>query len=158
LTRPAVHLDDVQIPEATLETLPVTRKRTITFSETADGSTFYIDGKQFDGRRDDITVTLGDIEEWTLLNTTGERHVFHIHQLDFLVQSLNDEDPDAEGLRDVVDIPYAVGGRRGKTVIKIPFNDPIIVGRFVLCCHILEHEDKGMMATLRVPPTPGGRP
>jgi FtsP/CotA-like multicopper oxidase with cupredoxin domain len=152
LTRPAVKLDDVVPTIEAVEALPVTRKRTITFSETSDGKTFFIDGREFDTNRDDITVTVGDVEEWTLVNTTGERHVFHIHQIDFLVESINDNDPEAEGLRDTIDIPYARKGVPGKVVIKMPFINPDIDGRFPYHCHILEHEDNGMMATLRVLP------
>lgn len=154
LQQPAENLGDVSPTIEELEVMPVIRKRTITFSETADGKTFFINGKEFDSSRDDITVTLGDVEEWTLLNTSGEKHVFHIHQLDFLVESINDNDPDAEGLRDVVDIPNAIKGRPGKVVLKLPFTDPLMVGRFPFHCHILEHEDAGMMATLRVKPAP----
>ena len=106
----------------------------------------------FDPNRDDVTVKVGDVEEWTILNMTGERHVFHIHQLDFLVMEINDGDTDARGLRDTIDLPYARGGQPGKVKIKIPFTNPEIVGRFPFHCHILEHEDGGMMATVRVNP------
>ena len=63
----------------------ITGQRTITFSESADGDTFYLEGRQWDPDRIDTTVQVGDVEEWTILNTTGEVHAFHIHQLDFLV-------------------------------------------------------------------------
>lgn len=134
--------------------LPVTRKRTIRYTESADGNTFYIDGKEFDMNRDDVTVTLGDVEEWTIINDTDERHSFHIHQLDFLVTHINGEDEDATGLRDVVDIPYRVNGVPGSVTLRIPFRNPLMVGRFPFHCHITEHEDKGMMANVRVLPRP----
>jgi FtsP/CotA-like multicopper oxidase with cupredoxin domain len=152
LSQPAANRASVQPTLEQVAALPVTRSRTITFSENDAGTQFYIDGKQFDYRRDDITVTLGEVEEWTLLNTTGERHVFHMHQLDFLVQQINDDDADYQGLRDVIDMPYARSGQPGRVQIKIPFTDPVIPGRFPFHCHILEHEDGGMMATVRVLP------
>ncbi|MDO9354691.1 MAG: multicopper oxidase domain-containing protein, partial [Solirubrobacteraceae bacterium] len=70
------HLADAAIgvdttTAAQLAALPVTRQRTITFSETADGNTFFIDGREYDVNRDDVTVHLGDVEEWTLVNTSG---------------------------------------------------------------------------------------
>jgi len=46
-----------------------------------------------------------------------------------------------------VDVPI-----RGEVKVIIPFTNPLIVGRFVYHCHILAHEDKGMMATIEVTP------
>ena len=40
----------------------------------------------------------------------------------------------------------------GEVKVVIPFTDPEIVGRFVYHCHILSHEDRGMMATIEVVP------
>ena len=54
------------------------------------------------------------------------------------------------GLRDVVDVPYLVKGVPGEVEVIIPFTDPTIVGKFPFHCHLLEHEDKGMMANLVV--------
>ena len=104
----------------------------------------------------DAEATVGDVEEWTLVNETGERHTFHIHQLDFLVISINGNDEDATGLRDNIDLPYRdpVTGEPGVVTVIIPFTDPTIVGRFPFHCHILEHEDGGMMATMEVRPRP----
>ena len=135
-----------------LAAMPITRRRTITFSETDDGNTFFIDGRAYDVSRDDVVVHLGDVEEWTLVNVSTERHVFHIHQMDFLVQSINNQDIDETGLRDVVDIPYAQNGVPGRVKIIVPFTDPLMVGRFVFHCHIVQHEDAGMMANVVVLP------
>lgn len=134
--------------------LPVTRRRTIRYTESADGNTFYIDGREFDMARDDVTVALGDVEEWTIVNDTDERHSFHIHQLDFLVMQMKGDDEDSTGLRDVIDIPYRVNGVPGSVTLRIPFRNPVMVGRFPFHCHITEHEDKGMMANVRVLPRP----
>ncbi len=152
LAAPPVGYDTVRPNPDQLATLPITRKRTITFSESADGNTFFINGNGYDEGRNDVTVTEGDVEEWTILNTTGERHVFHIHQLDFLVTAINGQTLDYEGLRDVIDIPIAQGGVPGSATIVIPFTNPDIVGKFVFHCHILEHEDNGMMANIVVLP------
>ena len=150
LLLPADSPDTIGDTPAELLSLPITRQRVITFSETPDGNTFFIDGKEFDPSRDDITVTLGDVEEWTLRNVSGERHVFHIHQLDFLVTSVNGQPVPPDNLNDVVDLPYAQNGVPGEVKVIIPFTDPIMVGRFVFHCHIVGHEDAGMMATLVV--------
>jgi FtsP/CotA-like multicopper oxidase with cupredoxin domain len=152
LLQPPAKPQDIHPTVADFSTMKVTRKRVIEFSETADGSTFFIDGKEFDPTRDDITVTLRDIEEWTIRNVTRELHVFHIHQVDFLVTKFRGEKYDARGLRDAVDIPFARHGAPGEVTMIIPFTNPVMVGRFVYHCHILEHEDAGMMANLVVKP------
>ena len=134
--------------------LPVTRSRTITYTESDDGKAFFINGRQFDINRIDVDVTLGDVEEWTIVNDTDERHTFHIHQLDFLVQSVNGNPLEMTGMRDNVDVPYRDPQTRapGIVKVKVPFTNPLIVGKFPFHCHILEHEDGGMMANVRVRP------
>jgi len=156
LTAPTVNQDTTTALQ--LAAKPITRRRTITFSETEDGNTFFIDGKLYDVARDDVTVRLGDIEEWTLRNVSAERHVFHIHQMDFLVTTINNQDIDETGLRDVVDIPSQQGGVPGEVKVIVPFDNPEMVGRFVFHCHIVEHEDGGMMANVVVLPPEGTAP
>ena len=150
-SRPA-EPDTIHPTVAEIAALPITRQRTVVFSETDDGNTFFINGQSYDESRDDVTVNLGDVEEWTIHNVTGERHVFHIHQLDFLVKSINNQDIDETGLRDVIDLPYMQNGVPGTVKVIIPFTNPIMVGRFVFHCHIVGHEDAGMMANLVVLP------
>jgi FtsP/CotA-like multicopper oxidase with cupredoxin domain len=90
-------------------------------------------------------VKLGSLEEWTIRNISGELHVFHIHQLDFQVTEVNGVKQAFIGYQDTVNVPY-----QGRVKILIPFTNPVIVGKFVYHCHILEHEDKGMMAVIQV--------
>jgi suppressor of ftsI len=153
LDNPDGDIVDVAQEIDTLRTHRFTRQRTIAFSETADGDTFFINAKQFDPNRLDTQVPLGDVEEWTVENTTGEVHAFHIHQMDFLVTEINGVPQPANSLHDTVNLPHAVDGRPGVVKIILPFTDPYIVGKFVYHCHILEHEDGGMMATLQVNPS-----
>lgn len=152
LEQPASGLAALMHRAQSVKNLPVTRRRTIRYTESADGKTFYIDGLEFDMNRNDVEVTLGDVEEWTLINDTDERHTFHIHQTDFLVLNINGDDEDATGLRDVIDLPYRQNGKPGSVVVKIPFTNPLMVGRFPFHCHIVEHEDGGMMANVLVKP------
>jgi FtsP/CotA-like multicopper oxidase with cupredoxin domain len=63
---------------------------------------------------------------------------------DFQVMSMNGRPYDARGLQDTVTIPP----QGGETVVRIPFED--YTGRFVFHCHILNHEDRGMMQTVDV--------
>ena len=141
---------------AEIAALPVTRQRRIVYTENAAGTEFYLDGKQFAMDRIDVEVKLGDVEEWTLVNNTDERHTFHIHQLEFLVQSVGDNPLETVGVRDNVDLPFRDPKTKkpGEVKVKIPFTNPVIVGKFPYHCHILEHEDGGMMGNLRVTASP----
>ena len=102
--------------------------------------------------RIDIEVKLGDVEEWTLVNDTDERHTFHIHQTEFLVLSVGGNELERLGVRDNIDLPFRDPKTRkpSEVKVKIPFTNPVIVGKFPYHCHILEHEDGGMMGNLRV--------
>lgn len=139
--------------------LPVARRRTITFDESEDGNTFYIDSgdgpKQFDANRVDSTIAVGTVEEWTVLNATQELHVFHIHQTDFQVTEIDHVPQPFVGHQDNVNVAYAPTPTSppGQVKVLIDFRNPIILGKFVYHCHILEHEDGGMMAVAEVVPS-----
>ena len=56
-------------------------------------------------------------------------------------------------IRDTVDLPYWSGtGAYPSVKVRMDFRDPSIVGTFVYHCHILEHEDAGMMGEIQVLP------
>lgn len=124
----------------------VANVRQFAFQDSAtDGDAFLINGERFDPRRVNTTVKLGDVEEWRLYNPSQELHQFHIHQTDFQVVAINDKPVPFSGYRDTVFIPA-----RGSITVRIPFRDPVMLGKFVYHCHILEHEDGGMMQVIQV--------
>jgi FtsP/CotA-like multicopper oxidase with cupredoxin domain len=123
----------------------VDNKRTLVFSEDDQNNVFMIDGKQYDPNRVDQTVKLGTMEEWTIRNDTEELHPFHIHINDFQVMSINGAPYQAHSLQDTIPLPI-----HGEVVIRIPFRD--YTGKFVYHCHILNHEDNGMMGIVEVVP------
>lgn len=120
-------------------------RRLVVFSEDPTTGLFFINHQTFDPKRTDVKVPLGSIEEWTIRNASQELHVFHIHQVAFQVVSIDGKAVPFVGLRDTIDVPV-----HGEVKIRLAFTDPRIVGRFMFHCHILEHEDKGMMATIEV--------
>jgi suppressor of ftsI len=120
-------------------------RRLVSFSEDPVTGLFFINHQTFDPGRVDVKVPLGSIEEWTIRNASEELHVFHIHQLPFQVLTINGKPQPFQGLQDTIDVPI-----HGEVRIRMAFTDPIIVGRFMFHCHILEHEDKGMMAQIEV--------
>jgi FtsP/CotA-like multicopper oxidase with cupredoxin domain len=132
-------------PVEDLRNLPIDVHRTVVFSETPDGDTFFVNGQEFGMNRIDTIVKLGSLEEWTIRNISGELHVFHIHQLDFQVTQINGVNQPFIGYQDTINVPV-----HGRVKVLIPFTNPVIVGKFVYHCHILEHEDKGMMAVIQV--------
>jgi FtsP/CotA-like multicopper oxidase with cupredoxin domain len=131
---------------------PIAHRRTFTFSVNSQKTAFFINSKVFDENRTDVTVKLGDVEEWTILNQDSQYHDFHIHQTGFLVTEVNGAPTHFDGLRDTFSIPPARYGKPGEAKLIIPFTDPEIVGRFVFHCHVVKHEDKGMMMTVEVVP------
>ncbi|WP_164919496.1 multicopper oxidase family protein [Hansschlegelia zhihuaiae] len=133
--------------------LPITRERVFEFSDAPDFSAFYINGVTFDPNVVNTTTRVGDVEKWTLRNLAGELHVFHLHQTSFLVLDKGvGKQEDATGLRDVITLPYALDGKPGEVTVIIPFTNPVMVGQFVYHCHIVGHEDAGMMQSIRVLP------
>jgi FtsP/CotA-like multicopper oxidase with cupredoxin domain len=99
---------------------------------------------------EDVTVKLGDTEEWTIRNEDLQYHDFHIHQTGFLVTEVNGVATHADGLRDTYSVPPMRDGKPGEAKLIIPFTNPESVGRFVIHCHVVKHEDKGMMMTVEV--------
>jgi suppressor of ftsI len=137
-------------PLPDLEHMSVDRRRTLVFSENTKTNQFFINGRQFNHDRVDQRVKLGAVEEWSVRNTSRERHPFHIHVNDFQVMSVNGRPYDARSLADTFPLPVG-----GKIVIRMHFTD--FTGEYVYHCHILAHEDHGMMGTVKVEgPTPSG--
>ena len=123
-----------------------------TFFLTSDGGT----PKSFDPQSDipDITVTQGDVEDWIIENRSMELHDFHIHQLHFQLRDWSGIAVDEPFLRDTVNVPYYNGRMLSYPSVRLrmDFRDPSIIGTFVYHCHLLEHEDGGMMGRIRVVP------
>ena len=103
-----------------------------------------------------ITVHSGTVEDWVIQNTAGEDHIFHIHQIHFQVLEVNGQAVNDPAIRDTVDLPYWNGtGAYPSVKVRMDFRDPNIVGTFVYHCHILAHEDGGMMGEIQVLPSAG---
>jgi FtsP/CotA-like multicopper oxidase with cupredoxin domain len=102
-----------------------------------------------------IITTQGSVEDWTIENRALENHEFHIHQIHFLVLERDGKPVEGE-YRDMINVPYWKGsGPYPSVKLRMDFRGPDI-GDFVYHCHILGHEDSGMMAIIRV--LPQGRP
>ncbi len=128
-------------------------------------TTFYItlDGQEpklFDPHSSapTIVVNQGDVEDWVIENRSQELHDFHIHQTHFMLLDWYGLPVDEPFLRDTVNVPFWDGKSAvyPSVKVRIDFRDPNIVGTFVYHCHLLEHEDGGMMGLIRVEPQNSG--
>jgi FtsP/CotA-like multicopper oxidase with cupredoxin domain len=144
------------------------RTRRLYFSEKptdpdnpASPMEFYItiDGKKpamFDPQSGipDIVAKQGTVEDWIVENRSNELHAFHIHQLHFLLLDYLGKPVNEPYLRDTVNVPYYNGRALVYPYVKLrmDFRDPNIAGTFLYHCHLLEHEDGGMMGLIRVDP------
>ena len=105
------------------------------------------------GMPPNIVVRQGDVEEWTIENRSDEDHVFHIHQIHFKVLKVNGRPIADPAMRDTIDVPYWSGkGPFPSVTLRMDFSDPNTVGTFLYHCHILKHEDMGMMGSIQVLP------
>jgi FtsP/CotA-like multicopper oxidase with cupredoxin domain len=100
----------------------------------------------------DITARQGTVEDWIIENRAREAHVFHIHQVHFQLLGRNGIKVDEEMLRDTIDLPYWDGTSAvyPSVRLRMDFRAPQIIGTFLFHCHILEHEDGGMMGSVEV--------
>jgi FtsP/CotA-like multicopper oxidase with cupredoxin domain len=154
-----------------IDDAPVAARRRLFFSEVisdpsnpASPTNFYItvDGapkRLFSADEPPAIVTRqGQVEEWTIENRSGEVHEFHIHQIHFQLRE-RDHVPVSQDDRqflDTVQVPYwrGKGYPYPSVTVAMDFRGAI-AGDFVYHCHILGHEDAGMMAVIRVLPRAG---
>lgn len=111
---------------------------------TEDKKGFYINDKKY-GPDDPpmTTVSIGALHHWRVNNATQEVHPFHIHQVHFLVYAQNGVRLQHPQWLDTVNVPV-----EGNVDLVMDFTDPIIRGVSLFHCHLLSHEDKGMMAKI----------
>jgi FtsP/CotA-like multicopper oxidase with cupredoxin domain len=114
----------------------------VTFTEDENG--FYINGRKFSADAAPMTsAQVGTYQHWRIVNASAELHPFHIHQVHFLAYAQNGLPlPDPAWL-DTVNVPVA-----GSVDVILDFTDPAIKGMSLFHCHLLNHEDKGMMAKI----------
>jgi FtsP/CotA-like multicopper oxidase with cupredoxin domain len=142
---------------------PATTQRKLFFSEEFGGTNgpiqFYItvDGqkqKVFEpNEAPAITTKVGAIEDWTIENRALETHAFHIHQIHFRVLEIDGKPAPNNDLRDTIEVPFWSGsGPYHSVKVRMDFSDPTTAGTFLFHCHILLHEDLGMMHKILVMP------
>ncbi|WP_346925140.1 multicopper oxidase family protein [uncultured Arthrobacter sp.] len=155
--------DPVPVPEGRplrdLRNEPVTAARTLDFAMGMNANmsggmgmgmgsgqgtmmAFTINGRKFDPERVDETAAAGTVEEWTLTNSSPMDHPIHLHVWPMQIVQDGDRDVTRPQWQDVVNVPA-----RSQVKVRVAFDD--FAGRTVFHCHILDHEDQGMMATVQ---------
>jgi len=115
---------------------------TVTFTEDKNG--FYINGRKFAADASPMTsARVGTYQHWRIVNQTAELHPFHIHQVHFLAYAENGIPLAQPAWLDTVNVPYG-----GSADVILDLTDPVIRGMSLFHCHLLNHEDKGMMAKI----------
>lgn len=105
------------------------------------GMTFTINGREFDANRIDSAPRLGTVEEWVYVNDTPMDHPMHLHTNSF--QVIGSDGTPERAWRDIIQVRA-----RQQARFRVRFDD--FAGKTVQHCHILDHEDQGMMATVEM--------
>lgn len=140
-------------PHAAIRDAEITNKRRLTLSldqpeyppaGNYQEFTYFICGVRFDPNRVDQRIPLGAVEEWLVVNEDAENdHIFHVHTNPFQMVAVNGEKLAVQDWRDTVVVP-----RGGSITLRSRFLD--FTGRFVLHCHMMNHEELGMMQVVEV--------
>ena len=102
-----------------------------------------INGKLMDMGRVDVSTTVGATEIWEIENVVGMDHPFHLHGFQFQVLDRDGVPETYRSWKDMLNIPKHSSAR-----IIVRYDD--YPGKWMFHCHILDHEDHGMMGVLEV--------
>ena len=140
-------------PHAAIRDAEITNKRRLTLSldqpeyppaGNYQEFTYFICGVRFDPNRVDQRIPLGAVEEWLVVNEDAENdHIFHVHTNPFQMVAVNGGKFAVQDWRDTVVVP-----RGGSITLRSRFLD--FTGRFVFHCHMMNHEELGMMQVVEV--------
>ena len=138
--------EGLRIPER-LQTAP-----TPALDRIAARRTFQLDGREINGQQMDMTridtvVGAGTTELWTVQNTHNQPHNFHVHGVAFQMIPAGASSPDpALGWKDTV---LLAAGESVQLALSFPtYQDPLTP--YMYHCHLMWHEDEGMMAQFTV--------
>jgi suppressor of ftsI len=128
-----------------LRKFKVDHKHRIVYTQdlSTDPVQFFINGQMFDPNRIDQVMHLGDIEQWTIINKSDEWHTFHMHINPVQLTEINGKPVKGVHYLDNVGIP-------AESTVTLLTRPTDFTGKFVFHCHVLGHEDLGMMATVVV--------
>jgi bilirubin oxidase len=134
------------VPDTLRDVTPIdtTGATTRSFVLSEQMMSYLINGQSYDPMRVDTHAKLGATEVWTVTNTASMDHPFHLHGFQFQVLARNGKKEPVVAWYDTVNVPKNSGSVR----LAVTFAD--FAGMRMYHCHILEHEDLGMMGMLDV--------
>lgn len=140
-----------QNPGPDLRKLRAAAKRTFTLAMPTMGAGmmhdmsggFTINGAAFDHHTVNTTSQLGTVEEWKIVNTSSMAHPFHLHVWPMQIVNVGGDTLADVHYQDVVNVPA-----NAETTVRVHFDN--FAGTAVYHCHILDHEDQGMMGIIEV--------
>jgi FtsP/CotA-like multicopper oxidase with cupredoxin domain len=124
-------------PVPPLDTTDVAARRVLVMSQGL------IDGKRMDMNRADITARLNTTEIWTIQNVVGMDHPFHLHGFQAQILDRGGVPEPFPSWNDLINVP-----KHSSVRLIVHFDD--YPGRWMYHCHILDHEDEGMMGILEL--------
>lgn len=132
----------------------VVRRRTFVFSEKFPsnvlliGGEFLVNGRLYDETETSERPAVGTCEEWRIENSSEDFHPFHIHVNSFQLVAVNDKSVPVQ-IYDTFMVPPALSTTKNSSItIRIRFKE--FTGKTVFHCHILPHEDTGMMKNILI--------
>ena len=133
------------VPDVLRDVAPIdtTGAVTRTFVLSESMMDFMINGKTYDPMRIDAQAQLGGTEVWTVRNDADMDHPFHLHGFQFQVLDRGGVPEPVVAWNDTVNV-------KSKQTLHLAVTLADFPGKFMFHCHILEHEDLGMMGTLAV--------
>lgn len=132
----------IRIP-ATLRAIPELDTTKVAAVRVMALTQHMINGRHMDMDRVDVSAKLGDTEIWQIENLVGMDHPFHLHGFQFQLLDRNGVPERDRRWKDVVNVPRH---QTARFVVRYD-NHP---GKWMFHCHILDHEDHGMMGILEV--------
>lgn len=110
------------------------------------GFGFTVDGVLYQEMKCPTRPVVGTCEEWRIENETDDLHPFHLHENSFQLIAINDKPNDPMEVWDTFAIPQKLDGVNGSLTIRVRFVQ--WHGKTVFHCHVLPHEDTGMMQNI----------
>jgi len=141
-TSPAPPLRPVALPAA-LRVIPVLDTADAVATRVVVLSQGLINGKAMDMNRIDFSGRLGTTEIWEIQNVVGMDHPFHLHGFHFQVLDRNGVPAPRRSWKDTVNVP-------AHETVRIIVRFDGYPGKWMFHCHILDHEDQGMMGVLEL--------
>lgn len=135
-------VDPLEVPE-TLRPIPELDPAEATVTREMRMTNGKINGQTMRMDRVDETAELGATEVWAIENLVGMDHPFHLHGFQFQVFERNGEPVAQPKWEDTVNVP---GFESARFVVRLDDYE----GKWMFHCHILDHEDQGMMGVLEV--------